>query len=81
MVLLEVSRATGAAAVGVASRCWCCCGLVGVVSCSGAAVGVAAAIAVAVEAVVGVAAAGEPVVLWVSRLTAARGGRVGGCWF
>ena len=48
---------------------------VGVVSCSGAAVGVAAVVAVAV----GVVAAGEPI-LWVSQLTAARGGRVGGCW-
>ena len=67
--------------MGVASRYQCCCGLVGVMSCNRAAVGVAATIVVAVEAVVGVAAAGEPVVLWVSRLTAARGGRVGGCWF
>ena len=56
----------------------CCCGPVGVVSCSGATVGVTVAVAVAVEAVVGVAAAGVPVVLWVSQLTTTRGGRVGG---
>ena len=54
------------AAVGVARLRWCCCGPVGVVSCSGAAVGVAAAVAVAV----GVAAAGELFLLWVSQLTA-----------
>ena len=77
-MLLWASRAAGGAAVGVASHQRCCCGPVGVVSCSGAAVGIAAAVAVAIEAVVGVAAAGEPVVLWVSRLTAAQGGRVGG---
>ena len=76
-VLLWASRAIGDAAVGVASRRRCCCGPVGVVSCSRAAVGVT----IAVEAVVGVAAAGEPIVLWVSQLTTARGGRVGGCWF
>ena len=53
------------AAVGVARLRRCCCGPVGVVSCSGAAVGVAVA--------------GEPI-LWVTQLTAARGGGVGGCW-
>ena len=73
-VLLWASWAAGGATVGVTSHRRCCCGPVGVLSCSGAAVGVAAA----VEAVVGVAAAGGPIVLWVSRLTATRGGKVGG---
>ena len=58
------------AAVGVARLRRCCCGPVGVVSCSGAAVGVAAA----------VAAAGELFLWWVSQMTAGWGGRVGGCW-
>ena len=45
---------------------------------SRAAGGAAVGVAVAVGAVVGVAAAGRAVVLWASRLMAARGGRVGG---
>ena len=44
----------------------------------GVVVGVATAVAVAVGAVVGVAAVDETVVLMVSQLTVARGGRVGG---